>query len=130
MYGLADISKNGHSGRVVPVVNHLLQNVSIRARWRRFKEVAPNRFAPLRKPFSRDRAACALYNARQIKHYPLRAGIPAQDRREQPSVASPDIDNLSEASEIVCPNDAGRVSSRYLRHAGVKDLLLFGMFGH
>src|SRR5260370_19247399 len=49
-YRLANIPKNGHGGRIVPVVNHLLQDISAGAPSHRFKQSAPHHVPPFRKP--------------------------------------------------------------------------------
>lgn len=44
-------------------------------------------------------------------------------------MASPNVNNLAEAAEVICLHDGRRIEQGYVGHAVVKNLCLFRMLG-
>src|SRR4051812_25322408 len=128
-YCSADIPKDYDRPLIIPVVNHLFQKVRVRALRHGLKKVTRDRLAPLRKASGRNRSLSTFDGPGQVENYAVRAGVPAQNRREQHSVASPNVHYPAEASKIVRFDNGRRVETRYVGHAVVKNLRFFGMLG-
>ena len=115
---------------VVPVVDHVLQQVAVAAGGNLLEEVAADHPASLGETAGFEVLRRPLHHVRLIEHDPLEVRIGAQDADQERSVPAADIDERVEGREVVGRRHDDRRHPGELGHRGVEVGRRVGILGH
>src|SRR5208283_2267949 len=93
---------------VVPIVDHVLEQVGIGSGWNLLEEAPTNHLASIRHPRALDLLFRALGDVGLVEDGSSQSGICLQNPDQEGAASATDVDDPPEGGEVVCRGDRSR----------------------
>ena len=112
--------QDAHGPAVIPVVQHVRHQVTVRAAGHRGEEVPGHDLAAAGHAGRRQRRRGAGGDRGQLEQYAAQLAVLAQDLRQQDPLTAADVDHRPQRGEVVARGDTGGERGRPFRHGGIE----------
>src|SRR5262249_40294086 len=109
-----------YGSNVVPVVQHIGEDVAVGALGDRLEEVSSDHFAAICYARRVKRRSAPNRDCRQVEEDTLQVAVSLKDRRQQGPAAAAYIGDGPHPRKVIAGGHARRECSRTLRHGGLK----------
>src|ERR1700759_2131385 len=114
--GVADDLKDGDGFLVIPIVDHSGEHVEVASRGNGDKEIAGDGLAAIGNAGPGNGLLPTLEGVGHVKENAMHLRMALENFRENSSVASPDVYELSGEGEVICVEETGCVDLRIRGH--------------